>query len=376
MKFRFSLIYAIAVLFMLSLTGCARNEFSIEASMDASVTGTFQLTYYTSSKKQGWITETSLAVTSGKGKIRCITRYPTMVWVGSSGFGAQPMAFYAERGDKIVIEGNESDPLTWEISGNNLDEEWSDWRLANLAALRSRDAAKVNAAVAKYVKGHKDSELSVALMLTTYNRAEDEEGYRRLWNSIDPDAKKEKLLNAIGRADQFTSAPVDAPARVGDVRLHAVGETIMTVAPRLNDATLLYFEQGDEAERKADIDSLRALLKAPRDGRRLLIADVALAQDSMSWLNRVRQDSTDNPAWLNAWAPGGRMHSSIAIFSVPATPWFVVVDPKGNQKYRGRARDEALKAARLLLKRAPARKSPQKPQRPRQPQQKEEEKKK
>ncbi len=351
----FSLL--IAFLAALVFTGCGKNEFRVEATLPASVTQVYEMTYYASDSKKGWITETVLSINQGKGAVTCVTHNPSMVWLAVTGSTVPAVAFYAERGDKITISGGDADPLTWDIGGNDLNERWSKWRQQNAAALRSRQSKLINPAVAKYVKAHKSDVLSAVLLLTSYVRSDNEREFADLWNMLDADARDQEIITAIGRADKLAAAPVDKPVRITDLKLHAMGESIATVRPASADALLLYFWQGNEPQRRGDIDSLRALMKEQheRAGKRLTAVDVALTADSMSWLNTVRLDSADSKGWLHTWAPGGRMHSSIYALDIPSTPWFVVIDSLGNQTYRGAESKAALKQVRELLRKAKTR---------------------
>lgn len=358
MKAIWCLFWLAAVAMLCS--SCGKNEFEVEIKLPQNMSNTFSLVYYASDKHKGWVTQTAITVTSGKGLETCVTRNPTVVWVDPDRRGsAVSLAFYAERGDKISIEGEDLDPLSWKVSGNDINEEWSKWRIAHLSDLKSGAPAKINAAVAEYVGKNSDSELSTLLLLTTYIRRDDEEGFARLWNSVSADAKSGELLAAVGRADVQTALPVDAPVAIGELKLHCMGESIATVKPARFDASLYYFWSGVNGEnsRKGDIDSLKKLVGEERGGKLLDVTDIALTADSMKWLNMVRADSLKSVKWRHAWAPGGRMHSSIQSFAIPASPWFVVLDRSGRPVYRGAASGDALKKVRELLRKAPARKA-------------------
>ena len=340
-------------------SSCGKNEFEIDIKLPQNMSNTFTLVYYASDKHKGWVTQSAITVSSGHGRETCVTRNPTVVWVDPDRRGSSvALAFYAERGDKIEIRGEELDPLSWEVVGNDINEEWSKWRIAHLKDLQTGVAARINSAVAEYVKGHTDSELSTLLLLTTYVRREDEEGFARLWNSVSADAKSAELLAAVGRADVQTALPVDAPVAIGELKLHCMGESIATVKPSRFDASLYYFWSGVNGEnsRSADIDSIKHLLGEERGGKLLDVTDIALTADSMKWLNKARADSLGTLKWRRAWAPGGRMHSSIQSFAIPASPWFVVLDRSGRPVYRGAAAGDALKTVRETLRKAPARK--------------------
>lgn len=342
---------------MCLLASCTKPQFSLVVTLPASVSESYNMMYYASEKKKGWITETVIPVQDGKATLQGAVYHPSLVWVGRGGSKTFLIAFYVERGDKIEITGTEADPLTWTITGNGINKQWSEWRKKNLSTLRSGKSENINAAVAKYVEKNRDKELSTLLMLTTYDRYIDEEGYTRLWNLIDSSAKDAEIIAAVGRADQLTAARVDPPEKITSLDLHCYGETIMNIRPSASDALALYFSRGDENERGAHIDSLKALFKKRPSDKRLFITDVALTRDSMSWLNKMRSDSiAEASEWLHAWAPGGRMHSSIAMFRIPRLPWFVIIDTKGNQVYRGDDAQKAVKAVRDLLAKAPVRK--------------------
>lgn len=346
------LIFLLAVV----LASCGKSEFTIDVQLSKPVNESYGILYYASDKRKGWITETALTLQGGKCSEHCATRNPTVVWVSRSGQRVAQVAFYAGRGDNIEITGDDGDPLTWRIGGNSINEEWSRWRIENIATLRGGNAEKVNAAVAAYVGKHRDSELSTLLMLTTYDRHADEQGYAKLWNSIDSDAKDGDLIAAVGRADQLTAAPVDEALKIKQMDIHCKGETIMNIRAADYDALAIYFSRGDEPDRRGHLDSLRRLFSGRPEGKRLGITDISLARDSMSWLNNLRADSLAKAeSWLHGWAPGGRMHSSVVMFDIPRSPWFVVLDGSGRQAYRGDAAGKAMSAARELLRKAPVR---------------------
>lgn len=343
-----------AALLAITLCACRSKEFNVTAEFPASTSRVITLTYYAAGKKAGWVTETALSVNVGKGTVKCSTIRPTLVWLSGAGKPDGPqMWFWAERGDDILISGKEDEPFSWEVSGNGINERWTKWRLANLAVLKKRETKQLNAAIAKYVKENKDDELSALLLLTIYDRSEDEAVYTRLWNSLSESARSEEVIAAAGRSDQPTGALAQTPPRIADFKLHCQGETIRRFQTRDYDAILLYFQLGDEDMHRRDIDSLKALLKEKGSAPRFALLNVSLGSDTITWLSHVRLDSLpQSTALTEAWAPGGRMHSTVLPFALPASPWFVVLDTKGNQKYRGADAGGALKATRPLIRKS------------------------
>lgn len=338
-----------ALICTLLCSSCMRKEFDIDIELSSKTAETYQIVYYTHDKHKGWMTQTAITLSQGNGKLKCITSSPTMVWVYPMGSSRPSLAFYARRGDNIKISGDNGDPATWQVTGNDLDEQWSRWRSDNADALRSRQPKLINEVVSKYVKAHPDSQLSAVLMLTTFVRRDYEDLYTSLWNSLSEKARDAEIVKAAGRADQLTTALAATPEKIASLSLHCMGETIVTLRPDKHDAVLLYFWQGQERERKGHIDSLQALARTSA-GSGLLITDIALTHDSLSWLNAARADSvTKSDAWLRAWAPGGRQHSSIMALQIPTSPWFVIIDKGGRQLYRGTEASEALRRVRTMI---------------------------
>ncbi|MDE6010909.1 MAG: hypothetical protein K2F87_05660, partial [Muribaculaceae bacterium] len=66
--------------------GCVKNEFRMLFDLPESVNSTYRLTYYASDPRGGLQVETAVAVAAGKGDVKGITRYPTLValWAGPS----------------------------------------------------------------------------------------------------------------------------------------------------------------------------------------------------------------------------------------------------------------------------------------------------
>lgn len=335
----------------LVLAGCGKNEFNVEFKLNPKVSGNYRLVYYASDKRTGFMMDMVAPVDKGVNKTRCITRNPVLVYIFNVGDRRPAAAFYAERGDKVRIEGDEADPLTWKIGGNKINREWSEWRNANAALIRTGDVKGINAAVAKFVKANTDSKVSTLLLLTTYDRREDEAGFLKLWNSLDDDAKPASLVSLVGRTDRLTSAEVAPPAAVPLLRLHAMGDSLVDLNPRRYQATLLYFNRVDDGGTPGCADSLRHLLGEEKSSRGR-VAVISFETDSVAWLTKARSDSLDKA--LNAWIPIGEASEKVADMGVTRTPFFIVADTKGKQIYRGDQLKDALKTYRRLVARQPA----------------------
>lgn len=149
--------------------GCIRNEFMLEAELPEKVNYTYTLSYYASDSRGGVELTAALDVRNGSGKLKGFTRNPALGWIFYGNSPLPAAIFYAGRGDKIRISGDDGSPLGWSIGGNRINDELTEWRLANrklIAEARdsfSKDLSgekarlKLNAAIAAFVKSHPES---------------------------------------------------------------------------------------------------------------------------------------------------------------------------------------------------------------------------
>lgn len=336
----------IVILFAVSaLCGCIRNVFSIEVTLPADLTHTYRVQYYAAVSDGGRFVESAIPVSAGKGRIDGVTRNPTIVYLFDAG-DTPVLIFYAERGDKIKITGKDANPATWSVAGNEENEAWSKWRLNNLKALEKRDPKEINRAVAAYVKAHPDTKLATLLMLTTFNRREDEPGYLELWNIIPEKVKTPQILMAAGRPDQPVS-DITRPDDLGSLRLHAFRDTVITLDSKAGKITLLWFRRSENNLLTDEVkDSLRSLHRTFGNSSKLRIAEIAFEPDTVTWVREVLADST---GWIHAIVPAAEASEEAMRLQVGRTPFFIVTDKTGKQCYRGEDIKAAVIEARKLV---------------------------
>lgn len=332
---------------LILLAGCGKKEFSIDFSLPQELNANYKLIYYASDRRGGFIRESAVAINGGKGDFKGPTINPALVYI-YVGPKAYPLMVYAERGDKISISGKETAPAKWTVGGNDINEEWSQWRNANADALSSADAEKINDAVKKYVTANPDNPLSALLLLTTFSRIDDEETFRTLWRSLKGDAADSKWTHLVGRSDQ-PGIKVSPRSRLYSMALRSASKhEVDTLRTDSVKATLIYFWMANVKERKDMMDSVKALVKEYPDSALRNIADICLDPDSLSWRSQIRKDSLKKV--VRMWAPAGFADEKIMTLNVPRVPFFMVVDSVGNQNYRGSEPDSAFKAFRRLMK--------------------------
>lgn len=341
-------IAPLLILLLCLLPGCVKNEFTVEFKFPQSYSAPVRLVYYAESSKNGALFERVATPVAGKATLECPTAGPAVVFLFSRS-GLNPAAyFYAERGDRIKVEATTESPYEWKISGNEISEEWTSFRLANKDILRADNREKINAAVTAYVKKHPDSKLSPYLLLTQYDRYSDERGFARLWKSLDKKADADEAMQIVGRADFLDASSPIADAPLENLRLASRDSLPILLQPRKAKASILYFWTGYEHVGNANTDTLRALAKAFPDSASRLIADIGMAPDSISWASSTRSDTLKGVA--RGWTPLGLADRRLMKIGVLQPSFFIVADHAGKQLYRGEDPAKAAAAFRRLLK--------------------------
>ncbi len=321
---------AVFLLALLASGGCVRNEIKVDFKLPENVNDAYKITYYASDPVKGWYVETVAAVQRGKVRIVCATRNPTIVFIMES--GSMPRAaFYAERGDKIKITGDSRDPLSWNISGNKLTEEWSRWRLESRSALASGDPVKINRVVSNYVKKNSERPLSTLLLLIYFDRRADEAGFHELWGMLKDKALEPKWMQLVSRSDILREAPAFA-GKPDTIILHTYGNGIDTL--KLGQKPmLLYFWRENDPRRSESIGILGDLVKEFPDSASRVMADVCFDPDSIGWQSVIIRDSLDKV--IRGWNFHGETDSVMMRAGVERTPWFIVFDARGKRTYAG-----------------------------------------
>lgn len=322
--------------FLMVCAGCVRNEVKVEFKLPANVNDAYRIVFYASDKAKGFYLENVAAVQGGKGESVCPTRYPT---IGLFIQGSQPVVagFYAERGDRIVVKGENSDPAFWTISGNKITEEWSGWRTANRDALISRDPAKINKAVSVFVSKNSENPLSTILLLIYYDRRVDPAGFRKAWKKLAGEALEPKWISMVATNDMMAGAPAET-FKPGLMVLKSAGMGADTLRPG-KVPMILYCWRREDTGRTDDIAMLKSLVKDFPDSAKRVVADICFEPDSGVWRSAIRMDSLERT--VRAWNPLAEIDSVAVSLGITGTPRFVVIGKKGETLYNGAEREKA-----------------------------------
>lgn len=325
---------------------CGKNEFSLNFNLAEDVTDNFNVTYYANDLKGGLTIQAVASVREGKCELEGVTREPTLIYI-TARRSKFPLVVYVKRGNKIEITGEGKDPLAWEIREGDINDELTEWRQTNLEILKANDSDSVNNVVREFVESHNEDPVATILMLTYYNRKDDQRGYADLMASLRGKAREESWLRLMGRSDQLYHS-YSYPARLESMVMRSVKDGADTLSADGKNPLFLLFWQTGGSERKIIVDSIKVLKKEIPDSS-ILIADVCLDVDSSSWRSAIRRDSLDDIKRF--WVPTSLADPTVMKLKVTGIPYYIVFDSDGYQSYRGNDLEAAMKDYRGLVNR-------------------------
>lgn len=331
--------------------GCRKAHFKLELTLNPEIWGNYRLEYYAHGKEGGgkWITQT-LPLDQGKFSMQGVSLEPTVGRIlipGSDGIG-----IWIEPGNEITISGKESDPAKWDVGGNEINREWTAFRLRN-----SVNPDSLQSRIAGYIKKNPESRLSSLLLLTEFDRRGHEEEFADLWNTLDKKAKAEETARLCGDADLMSEYPFtltrngklryDAPRReIRSLLIKGKNNRSRILKFRPGEPTLLWFYRRSDSFRADIVDTLKRLLKERTDSTESRITTISMDADPIVWNASTSADSLKGA--IEGWMPLATADRRARMLGVTSSPYFIVIDPKGRQTYRGESVSEAARAFRKL----------------------------
>lgn len=341
---------SLAVILLLTVSACVKNEFTVDVSLPADVSRTYKTLYYASDPQKGWIVEGVISLEEGKAQINYITRNPVIVYIFAA--GSTPLTFfYAERGDKIVITGKDNDPVSWQITGNKINDQLTQWRDANSKLLKNWNqqthsgSEALNKAVSDYVIKNPDNPISTLLLLEYYDRSIDMEGFRKNWSKLKGEALEGKWRELVSRSDMITD-PVEITLPKQWIIKNAVGGRDTLDFGKL--PMLLHFSRSTDTQYRTNVDILKELAASSNDSTERIIANIQLEPDSLIRAQSARTDSLVKV--IEGWVPLGVSDPEIKKMGVNSLPLIMVIGTNNKQVYRGDDMQQAQEAFKKLIK--------------------------
>lgn len=233
-------------------------------------------------------------------------------------------------GDNIKCNLDIDDPYKLELSGTSAVKQWSRFLTGNREVLTDGTPEMVNDLVEKYVADNPGNVLSSLMLLTLYDARDNESKASKLFASLSPDARPDKLVMSYRLLlSQQNNATINT--KVKTLTFKNDKDSVMRFVPLRSSYSLLCFAP----DAKITPDTMKrtifpAFERYPR--KRLRVVEISCAQDSAQWRHSVDRDSVD---WIRTWIPAGPASPMLYDLSIPSLPYYILADSTGNQVYRG-----------------------------------------
>lgn len=318
------------LLLLVVLTGCVKNEMTLTFSFPEKVNSHCRIVYYASAKGGGMMKETTANISNGKGEMKLVQVYPSVMFLYSSSAKTPSALIYAGRGDKISVTGKDGDIKSWEITGNDVTDELTEWRLKNLKVIEGGNADRLNKAVAEYVGKHPGSRAAAIILYVYFDRRGHEAEFSALLGKFDKKIlEDEKLMTALSMADLMTGLP-EAPSYPASIILTGSEGYADTLELKKGVKTMLLFRKERNSTGTVPSDSLKKLVAA-RGSK--VVAELFMDPDSLTWNRHLEQDSIVGIKRM--WMPLGTADSTAMKMGVRRIPYYIVLSPEGKELYRG-----------------------------------------
>lgn len=335
MKYFINIVAFLAV--MLLVVSCKDEFFTIDGTFADGGTQNIRIMYVTDYEtlQSEWMT-----MADGHFELTGMNQDWTVVYIVNNRKDIIARAAVKD-GDEIEIAGSMADPYHVAVEGNDATEEWNRFMIENAALYMMPDRTQLNQAIEKYVNSNPDRISSTLLLLNDYANISGTTDVDTLFKRISMEARPAGLVNNyFALSQQLDKEKSDK--NIPSVMLYNSEDTITTITMARFKATLLYFWDKKDSQRREAIKDLKELYsRHGGDKGRLQIVDIMMSPDSSRWKKTLEGDST---RWKHYWAPGGALSRNLVNMSIECTPYFILTTSVGKQLYRGSSLTDAIEA--------------------------------
>ena len=333
------------VLFMsLLLTSCGHSDrFNVELNADGLGSQSVTMTYYA----RGAVNTVNM-VSDEQGHVSFTgdAPDPTLAELCLTASGKPVATLIVENGDDITVRMTMDNPAALSVDGTDENRRLAAFMNDNADAIRSHNAARVNAAIKAFILANPRSTASTALLVTRFHI----EGYETLADSllnvIDPAARPIALIENFNSV--MASRATDRYRQpIRSLQLFGAADSVYSYVTFKQSYTLMAFVDRHPAK----TDSVARILEeiASRfPASKVRVLEISLSPDSAAWHRAVKSDSARRD---RAWARGAAASLALERLNIPATPYFIIGDSTGVQLYRSASVTNASQALTAAMER-------------------------
>ncbi|MBE6311224.1 MAG: hypothetical protein E7080_09270 [Bacteroidales bacterium] len=316
---------------------CSNDSFTIEGV----ITDLGELPVKAYYVNEAGVQSLSVPSESGRFKLEGVSQNYTMVQLYNSK-NELITKVIMKNGESLKLKGNIKHKYLIEMKGSDVNEDWNNFRRANHTNYSEGEYDIIDKKIEEYIEANSNNIVSTVLLLFDYNNLDDSDNVRKLFNSINEEARPASLMKAYVDINALKSTKKDNNRKWHTIKLYNENDSLESFMPLKGKLSLLYFCGQSDENRKNIIEALDTLYynykHTPKGKTQLQIADIMLDSDTVSWKRTLRSEDTD---WEHFWAVGGTMHPTISDMLVNDAPYFIMLDSVGGVVYRGESIDSA-----------------------------------
>lgn len=236
-----------------------------------------------------------------------------------------------EPGDKAKVTGDMLKLAEIKVDGSDLSKRWRAFIALNSKLYASSDHDKLNAAIEKYVKGHRDDLLSTVLVLHDYTPGSPDDS-QKLLKFIDGKAKPSSLTASTGAIAELNRQRAKQAGQIQQLLLFDE-KADDYAAVRLGGKptwVLFFWSKAQQTE----LERLAAIIKQFESSHEesVQVADILMDNDTTGWKTLLSRHA--GRSWRHLWSPQAVMNPSVSRLAIQSLPTVIVADTTGTVKKR------------------------------------------
>ena len=322
------LVTIILSLCTLSLfTSCSNDSFKVEGFLSDTGEQSFKIIYVNEAGVQLF----RVPVEKGIFEIEGVSPNLTMLLIYNNTNDLIAKAV-VKNGDKLSLRGTMKHHNLIEVTGNDINENWSKFRRDNHLLYEPDKENILNQSIENFIKENPDNNICLPLLLYDYTNLDDTKQVYDLLNLINEENRVASIMKAYTDMNAMLSLKKDNQERFTTISFYNEKDSLESFQPVSSKMSILYFWDIEDDNREDIINELDSIYVNYKGKKQLQIADIILDNDTAKWKRTLRQENTD---WNHYWAVGGEMNNMLMNINIHSTPYFMVLDSIGQPIYKG-----------------------------------------
>lgn len=331
-----------AVLTGLWLWSCSGpTSFKIKGELTDGSTSNLYVKYYGGHAVRTGVT----AAREGKFEAEFSSPEPTIVELLDNESNILARMFL-KNGDEVSVTVDRANPAASKVTGNEINQRWSDLINSNAELISSGDSEGINSMIEEYITANPGDPVGALMFAEFYDSSADPAHAMEVMEMIDIEARPAGVLDPVATTvREFGHEESYGKVQPIKYRL-AKNDSVLTFKPGDKKVSLIALSDENSKHSDSIVPHLKKITKDFPE-KKLQVIDFVLYADTGAFKRVTYRDSA---TWTQAWLPGGILGKGIESLAIPDMPYFIVTDSAGTQLYRGTSATEAADKIKEIMK--------------------------